>query len=335
MVHDSNGIGAARLGAATSGSERFIAAIRQGEIVLMEGAVVERLRRDPRFGLDPHAAHTPLLYTPSGRGALIDLWRGYIGVAHEAGFPVIAFTPTWRANPERLRRASLPDVTTVSRDAVGLLGEVRSSYGAYSPRIFVGALLGCRGDAYDPREALDAASAERFHGAQADALARADPDFLIGTTLPAFTEALGLARALAATHRPYVLSFVLRPSGSLLDGMPLAEAVARIDDAVHPSPAFFLGGCVHPVHFERALGIAVAARANIAERVIGLHGNGSRRTPEELDESVRLDTDDPETFAEAMDSVRRTFAARILGGCCGTDERHIAAVARRLSSAPC
>lgn len=86
MVHDPNDVEAARLAADTSGSERFVTAIKQREIVLTEGAVVERLRRNPRFGLDPHAAHTPLLYTPSGRAALLDLWRGYIGVAREAGF---------------------------------------------------------------------------------------------------------------------------------------------------------------------------------------------------------------------------------------------------------
>ncbi len=298
--------------------------------MLTEGSLVERLRRDPRFRLDAHAAHAPLLYTPEGRDALIELWRLYIDVARNAGFPIIVCTPTWRANTERLTRAGLPEVAAVSRDAVALLEGVRRSYGDRAPRIFLGALLGCRGDAYRPQEALDAVSAERFHLPQAQALADAGPDLLIAASLPAATEALGLARALARTGRPYGLSFVVRPSGALLDGVPLAEAVARIDDGVDPPPAFYLGGCVHPRHFERAMETAAARDLGVLERIIGVQGNASLRTPEELDESRHLDADTPEAFAEAMDALRRRFGARVLGGCCGTDERHLAAVAARI-----
>jgi homocysteine S-methyltransferase len=309
---------------------RFVATVRQSDVVLIEGAVVERLRRDPRFSLDPHAAHTPLLYTPAGRAALVSLWRGYIDVARDSDLPILVFTPTWRATPERLRRASLPEVKSVCCEAVALLEEVRSAYGEPGSRILTGGLLGCRGDAYAPGEALDARSAEKFHAAQAEALASAGADFLLGGTLPAFTEALGMARALSATGRPYLLGFVLRPSGTLLDGTWLADAVEQIDDAVDPAPTCYLGACVHPVHFERAMDVAVRARPKVGTRVLGLYGNGSRRTPEELDGSDRLDTDDPETFAEAINIVRLRFGSRFLGGCCGTDERHLAAIARRV-----
>jgi homocysteine S-methyltransferase len=315
-----------------SGPERFLAAVARRDTILTEGSLVERLRRDPRFGLHPQVAHTPLLYTPAGRDALVGLWTGYVEVAREAGLPVIVCTPTWRANPERLQRAGLPGVTEVSRDAVALLETVRAAAGDHGPRVFLGALLGCRGDAYLPGEALDVAPAERFHRPQAEALAGAAPDFLLAATLPACTEAVGLARALAATRRPYALSFVLRPSGTLLDGTPLQEAVARIDDAADPPPTFYLGGCVHPVCFERALAVSAAARPGLEERVIGLQGNASRKTPEELERSERLDADEPEAFADAMEAVRQRFGARILGGCCGTDERHIAAVARRAAA---
>lgn len=319
--------------ASASGASRFLAAVAARELILTEGSLVERLRRDPRFGLHPEAAHAPLLYTPAGREALVGLWTGYVDVARAAGLPVIVCTPTWRANPDRLQRAGLPGVAEVSRDAVALLEAVRAAAGDHAPRVFLGALLGCRGDAYRPVEALDVASAERFHRPQAEALAGAAPDFILAATLPACTEAVGIARALAATRRPYALSFVLLPSGALLDGTPLQDAVARIDEAAHPPPAFYLGGCVHPAHFERALALAAAARPGLEERVIGLQGNASRKTPQELEGSEHLDADDPEAFADAMEAVRRRFGARVLGGCCGTDERHIAAVARRAARA--
>jgi homocysteine S-methyltransferase len=317
----------------SSGAARFLAAIAGRELILTEGAIIERLRRGSRFEIDPLVAHAKLLYTPAGREALVELWTGYVDVARRAGLPVIVCTPTWRANAERLGRAGLPDVAEVSRDAVGLLETVRAAAGDHVQRVFLGALLGCRGDCYLPEEALDAAAAERFHRSQAEALAGAAPDFLLAATLPACSEAVGLARALAAVRLPYALSFVLRPSGTLLDGTPLQDAVARIDAAADPPPAFYLGGCVHPVHFERALAVAAAASPGLEERVIGVQGNASRKTPEELEGSERLDADEPEPFADAMEAVRHRFGARVLGGCCGTDERHIAAVAERVARA--
>jgi S-methylmethionine-dependent homocysteine/selenocysteine methylase len=318
----------------TTGAARFLAAVAERRLVLTEGALIEQLRRDPRIGMDPLVANASLLYTRAGREALVGLWTGYVDVARRAGLPVIVCTPTWRANRERLQRAGLPAVGEVSRDAVALLERVRAAAGDHAPRVFLGALLGCRGDSYLPGEALDAASAERFHREQAEALAGAAPDFLLAATLPACSEAVGLARALAATRLPYVLSFVLRPSGTLLDGTPLQAAVARIDAAADPPPAFYLGGCVHPVHFGSALAVATEASPGLEERVIGVQGNASRKAPEELEGSQRVDADEPEAFADAMEAVRRRFGARVLGGCCGTDERHMAAVARRAARAP-
>jgi homocysteine S-methyltransferase len=309
-------------------SDRFVAALDSRQLVLTEGALVERLRRDPRIQLDPHVANASLLYSEAGASALSELWRGYLDVARGCDRAMIVCTPTWRANPERLARARLPPVQRVSADAAALLLLVRARCGAFAERVFVGGLIGCRGDAYLPREALDEESAERFHAPQAEALASAGVDVLLAATLPAFTEAAGMARALAATGRPYLVSFVLRPAGTLLDGTPLAEAIARIDDAVAPAPTGYLAGCTHPATFRRAMEVARSARRSVQDRVIGVQGNASRKSPEELEGSAQLEGDDPETFAEEMRVARERFRTRILGGCCGTDERHIAAVAR-------
>jgi homocysteine S-methyltransferase len=308
---------------------RFTAALAARELVLTEGSLVERLRRDPRFGLDPHVAHAGLLYSEAGTAALSALWRAYLDVAQASGLPMLVCTPTWRATGERLARAGLPSVGRVSADAVALLAAVRSGYGDHGSRVFLGGLMGCRGDCYLPREALDARVSESFHAAQAEALAAGGADVLIAATLPAASEALGLARALAATRLPYLVSFVLRPTGTLLDGTPLADAVARIDDACDPAPAGYLGGCTHPAAFGSALEAAEAARSGLRERVLGVQGNASRRSPEELEGSAALDAEDPEVWADETRALRERFGARILGGCCGTDERHIAALARR------
>jgi homocysteine S-methyltransferase len=278
--------------------------------------------------MDPNVAHASLLYTQEGRQALTALWREYIDVARENDSGILICTPTWRANPERLARTAFPDVDQVSEDAVRLLTELRGQYGDFGRRVFVGGLLGCRGDCYKPEEALNADDSARFHAQQAHALAQAGADFLVAETLPAFTEALGLARAMATTGCPYLLSFVLRPSGTLLDGTPVADAIAQIDQAVSPAPTAYIANCIHPVHFEQALKVAEMARPGTKERLIGLQGNTSRRQPEEFDGACALDAEDPDEFGEIMSRIRKQFGTRILGGCCGTDSRHIEAIAR-------
>jgi homocysteine S-methyltransferase len=307
----------------------FSAALARRELLLTEGAIIERLHRasDPAIAPDPDAANASLLYTTTGIAALSGLWRGYVDIAQAHDLGIIVCTPTWRANPERLARAKLPSVRQVSADAVALLAEIRASYGLFGQRIFIGGLMGCKGDAYAPREALDSNSAERFHSEQAYALAQAGADFLLAATLPAFSEALGLAQALSKVGIPYLLSFVLRPDGTLLDGLPVADAITRIDEAVAPAPSAYLANCVHPVNFLAALSAADLARPGIAKRLVGLQGNGSQKSPEELDGALHLETDSPDAFAAAMRVVRERFDSHIIGGCCGTDEHHISALA--------
>ncbi|HXP96091.1 MAG TPA: homocysteine S-methyltransferase family protein [Telmatospirillum sp.] len=308
----------------------FSQALAQRAFLLTEGALIERLRRDPNseVSLDPDVANASLLYSPAGIAALAKLWRGYIDIAQAHDLGILVCTPTWRANPERLARAKLPAVSQVAADAVECLTTIRSGYGAYGQRIFIGGLIGCKGDAYAPREAMDSKSAERFHAEQVSALAQAGVDVLLAATLPAFSEALGLAQAMSKMERPYLLSFVLRPDGTLLDGMPVADAITRIDDALSPAPSAYLANCVHPLNFLSALCAAEAARPGIGNRLIGLQGNSSQKSPEELDGSLHLDTDTPDAFAAAMRTVRTRFGTHIIGGCCGTDDRHIAALAK-------
>jgi homocysteine S-methyltransferase len=308
--------------------QRFARALDGKELLLTEGAIVERIRRDSGIPLDRDVAHTALLYTQAGRAALSTLWQEYLQIARTYHSCMLICTPTWRANSERLARTALPDVNQVSADAVQLLAELRAQFGDFGKQVFLGGLLGCRGDCYKPEEALQSDEAERFHTPQVHALAQAGADFLLAATLPALTEALGMARAMATTGCPYLLSFVLRPSGTLLDGTPVSDAIAQIDQTVSRPPSVYLANCIHPVHFEQALGEAEKARPGTQERLIGLQGNTSRKSPEELDGASTLDTDDPDDFGAVMARIRKRFGTRILGGCCGTDSRHIEAIAR-------
>jgi homocysteine S-methyltransferase len=309
---------------------RFLRVLRDAPVVLAEGAVVERLRRLPGETVDPHVANAGLVLEPAGRAALAGIYRQYrdIGLAH--GLPTLLLTPTWRANAERLARAGLAgrDVFTA---AVGLLRALREEAGDRGADVFVGGLVGCRGDAYRPEEALSRAEAAAFHAPHVEALARAGVDFLVAQTLPALSEAEGLALAMARTGAPFLLSFVLRPAGTLLDGTPLAEAVARIDALPGARPAAYLVNCVHASVFREGVSRQLAAAPALAGRVVGLHANTSRLSPEELEGRAELDGEPPEAFAQEMLRVHAELGTRVLGGCCGTDDRHLTALGQALA----
>lgn len=307
----------------------FTHALQHAPVMLIEGAVIERLRRDPTVTLDPHVLNARLLYDPAGRLALADVYRQYLEIGQTTDLPILVCTPTWRANEERRRAAGLAD-RDVNGDAVRLLRTLQAERGRYAGSVYVGGLLGCRGDAYNPAEALDPAAARDFHTPQAQALCAAGVDFLLAATLPAVCEALGLAQALAASGLPYVLSCVVRPTGTWLDGTPLADAIAHIDRAVSPPPAAYFVNCVHPTVFAAALDVATRANPKAARRVIGLQANTSTLSPEELDNRPHLDSAAPERFAADVLAVRRRLGTRVVGGCCGTDDRHLRALAEAL-----
>ncbi|RNC66631.1 MAG: homocysteine S-methyltransferase family protein [Desulfuromonadales bacterium] len=302
-------------------------------VILGEGAVIERLRRDCAVPLHPEIVNAGFIYDPAGRSALETICRQYIGAGEEYGLPLLLSTPTWRANRERLERAGLAG-RDVNGDNVRFMAGLRDFCGAYSDRILIGGLLSCRGDAYNPHEALLADEAREFHSFQADALVAAGVDFLLASTLPALSEAAGLAQAMAASGKPYLVSFVVRPEGTLLDGTPLTTAVSLIDATVSPGPVGYLVNCSHAAFFRAALCHERNSSAVVRQRMLGLLANTAALSPEELDGSVELVTEPPGAFADAVAALHGDLGMKILGGCCGTDDRHIRALASRLARPP-
>jgi homocysteine S-methyltransferase len=253
------------------------------------------------------------------------IYRRYVDAGRDAEVPMMIFTPTWRANPERMRLAGFVG-KQINRDAVEFLMNIREEYGEYSGKILIGGLMGCRGNAYDPEDSLSAEDAFHFHAPQARELAGAGVDFLIASTLPSISEAAGMARAMTVVGES-ILSFVIRRDGCLLDGTSLVDAVRIIDSSVSARPAGYMVNCVHPLVFLEAMEKLRWRDTELKERLIGLQANPSQKPPEELDGSSELISEDPEIFGEEMDRVRRLFELRIVGGCCGTDDRHIRKVA--------
>jgi homocysteine S-methyltransferase len=305
--------------------------LKQSPCILGEGAVIERLRRNSDIELNPHIVNSAFIYKDSTRAALEAIYRQYMDVGLMYRLPLLISTPTWRASQERIASAGFKD-QDVNGDNFRYLNALRKSYGAYADKIVICGLLSCRGDAYDPADALAANEASEFHAWQATMLAKAGVDFLLASTLPALSEAIGLAEALAGTHIPYIISFIFRPEGTMLDGTPLKDAIAAIDASVNPKPIAYMANCTHASNFRSAMVHQTNSSALVRERVAGLLANTAALTPEEIDNSDRLIEEDPEIFGTAMAGLYNEMGMKILGGCCGTDERHIKSLAVRLAS---
>lgn len=298
--------------------------LRDRSVVLTEAAIVERLRRAPGPPrLDPRLLHAAFVHADDGRAALRTLYDEYLDVAERARLPVLLFTPSWRANRERVRESAAR--ASINEDGATFLDEIRRARPRFDREIRIGGLLGCRGDCYRPAEGLTPEDARSFHAWQADRLAAGGVDFLMAATLPAVPEATGMAQALADTGLPYVVSFVVDRRGRVLDGTTLAEACDRVDDASTKAPLGYLVNCAHPSF------VAPIVREGVhPERWIGLQGNASSLDHDRLDAADQLHADDVDDWAARMAALHRDHGLRILGGCCGTGRAHLEGIVRRL-----
>lgn len=307
----------------------FTQLLDQSACILGEGAVIERLRRNPDIELDPEIVNSAFIYDDTNRRALEAIYRPYLDIGRRYDLPLMLSTPTWRASKERIAAAGYAD-RDVNGDNFRFFDALRKSYGKYAEKLTIGGLMSCRGDAYQPAEALTADEARKFHTWQAKKLAEAGVDFVMAATLPALSEATGLASAIAETGRPYIISFIVRPEGTLLDGTPLADAIDTIDTMVSPKPLAYMINCTHASIFKAALLHEVNSSRHTRERIIGLLANTAALTPEELNDSDNLVTEAPIKFGQTVADLKNSLGMKILGGCCGTDDRHIDALAKRL-----
>ncbi|MCF8032616.1 MAG: homocysteine S-methyltransferase family protein [Desulfarculaceae bacterium] len=304
-------------------SEDFAQWLRHEPLILTEFAINERIRRDPGLGEDSTVGISLLLLSQQGREILARIYREYLLLAAKASLPMIIEAPTWRINRVRCRQAGIDpgDMNQRAVDFVrGLASEIPGA------RVVVAGLMAPAGDAYEPGEALQEEEAFAFHQEQASALAKAGADFLLPATLPALGEAKGLARACETSGLPYLPGLVLGQNGRMLDGTSLARAMDEIDACVNNPPPGYMIICTHPNKVSRAL-----TEQGPLPRLIGLQGNASELSPEELDSLDHVDQGDPEDFGARLADLHLTHGMQILGGCCGTDGRHMKAFIQALA----
>jgi homocysteine S-methyltransferase len=277
-------------------------------------------------GLDlPCFAAFPLLEKPDTLSRLRRYYDRYLAIAreHEAGF--IIETPTWRANPDWAAQLgySAEQLDGVNRAAVSLAEEVRAAAAADGITTVVSGCVGPRGDGYDPGSAMTPEEAERYHAVQIGTFASTTADQVTAITMTNSAEAIGVVRAASAAGIPAAISFTVETDGRLPTGQPLHEAIEEVDAATCARAAYFMVNCAHPTHFADAL----APDGGWRQRLVGLRANASTRSHAELDEATELDEGDPVDLGARHVALRdRLSTVTVLGGCCGTDARHVAAI---------
>ncbi|MPN01966.1 hypothetical protein SDC9_149179 [bioreactor metagenome] len=266
-----------------------------------------------------------LIYDTNGRFALKSLWREYIEIAQIYGLPFLATTPTRRANKERVEQAGCN--ASIIIDNVRFLRSIQQESNF---EMYVGGLMGCKGDAYTGKNSLTESDARTFHKWQADLFCAAEVDFLYAGIMPTLPEATGMAQAMSETNLPYIISFTIQKNGRLIDGTTISKAIATIDHSVNKQPVCYMTNCVHPSIVYEALLQPFNQNALVKNRFLGIQANTSPLSYAELDRSLDLKCSDPTQFAKDMVKLRDISNIKIFGGCCGTDTRHMEQVANRL-----
>jgi S-methylmethionine-dependent homocysteine/selenocysteine methylase len=278
-------------------------------------------------GVDlPCFASITMLRTEAGREELRRYFRPYLelAVGHSTGF--ILESASWRAGPDWAGPLDLAadELDALNVMSVELLHQLRGEFAGSNIPIVVSACMGPRGDGYDPGKVMSPAEAEDYHAHQAHVLASARPDMISALTINNVNEAIGLTRAAAGTGLPFAVSFTVETDGRLPTGDDLGAAINAVDAATDAYPAYYMINCAHPTHF--------ADRLNVSEpwvgRVHGIRANASRCSHSELEAMTELDAGDPLDLGRRYRDLRFRFPqVTVLGGCCGTDYRHLEAIA--------
>ncbi len=277
-------------------------------------------------GVDlPAFAAYPLVATAEGRALLAEYYGYYAEIARSIDAAVVLETPTWRANPDWAAtlghdRPALAEFISASVDVVK---DVRNGWSG-DRAFLIGGTVGPRGDGYRIDSMMNTDSAASYHSFQVGCMAEGGVDMVTALTMGYVEEAVGIARAAEAVGLPVIVSYTVETDGRLPSGMPLAEAIEATDLATSGYPTHYMINCAHPAHFDFVLDGTTSWSARIG----GLRANASQLSHTELDEMVELDDGDPADLAARYVQLREDLPAlQVVGGCCGTDHRHVAAIA--------
>jgi homocysteine S-methyltransferase len=280
----------------------------------------------------PYFAAFHLLRNAEGTEHLRRYFETYTRIALERRVGIVLEAPTWRANTDWAAKLgySPESLADANRTSIGLLLEVRAALESPATPVVISGNIGPRGDGYRPDARMSVAEARDYHSMQVRIFAGTDADMIGAFTMNYVEEAVGIAQACRDSTMPLALSFTVETDGKLPSGQPLVEAIERVDAESDEYPSYYMINCAHPTHFS---GILDELGSKV-RRVRGLRANASRRSHAELDACSDLDAGDPVQLGGEYRALQRQLPAlTVVGGCCGTDHRHVAAIAQAMTQA--
>jgi homocysteine S-methyltransferase len=296
----------------------------EGGLFLTDGGMETTLVFHEGWDL-PSFASFVLLDHERGRKALRRYFDRYIGTAIGGSTGFILESPTWRANPDWGSKIGYDAAALerINREAIAMLLDIRDRHETPSSPMVVSGNLGPRGDGYDAGTLMQPEEARHYHRPQIVTFKDAGADLVSAFTMTNSNEALGIALAAQDENMPCVISFTVETDGRLPSGETLAHAIETVDAATAKGPAYYMINCAHPTHFDHVL----TTDAAWMSRLRGLRANASRMSHAELDNAPELDIGNPFELGGQYADLRRRFPhINVLGGCCGTDHRHVESI---------
>lgn len=297
----------------------------EGGLYLTDGGLETTLIFHDGLELPDFAAFH-LLADEDGKRALRRYFRTYAELAAQHGTGLVFESATWRANADWGERLGYGNeaLAHANREAVQLLHDLREEFSERVPSIVVSGCLGPRGDGYVPGQTMSANAARHYHDAQVRTFADSGVDMVSAITMNYVEEAVGIAQAARDHGLPVAISFTVETDGRLPTGQPLGEAIEQTDRETGGYPAYYMINCAHPSHFEAVL----TPGEPWIERIRGLRANASHKSHAELNDSTELDAGDPDELGRQYAALlARLPRLNVMGGCCGTDDRHVDRIA--------
>ncbi len=294
------------------------------KIFMTDGGMETTLLFQQGFEL-PHFASFDLLRDAKGKAAIRDYLQTYVDIAKERKTGIVLDTPTWRASKDwgDLMGYSREALDMVNREAVEMLMEMRAAHENEHTACVINGVLGPRGDGYNPDFLMTADEAFAYHHAQLHSFVGAGADMVSAVTMTYPDEAIGIAKLAVEADIPAVISFTVETDGKLITGESLREAIERTDNETGNGPAYYMINCAHPTHFDHTL----TAGEGWQSRIGGIRANASALSHAELDEAEELDDGNPHEFGTQHLALMKFLPnLAVIGGCCGTDHRHVDAV---------
>jgi S-methylmethionine-dependent homocysteine/selenocysteine methylase len=280
-----------------------------------------------------HGVDLPLfasitLFRDEGAPKLVrDYYIEYINTAKAGENGFVLESANWRASPGWLKQLGIPEDEheALNKRAITFSADLRNEFEVPESPIVVSACIGPRGDGYVVDSRMSAEEAAIYHSWQANLFARTDADMITALTMNYVEEAIGIANASKAAGIPVVIGFTVETDGRLPSGQGLGAAIEEVDAATGNLPAYYVINCAHPDHFTTTLNEG----GDWVARIKGLRANAARLSHAELDEAEELDDGNPTEMGAQYAELRNRFSAlSVFGGCCGTDHRHVAAIAK-------